>query len=77
MHGTILARGCMAAAAVRGDDLEPAHGKRALSILYTPCSMLGCPSPVSLHLYMHHPGFVSYIAWHTDSSFAEEDARVQ
>ena len=26
MHGTILARGCMAAAAVRGEDLEPVQG---------------------------------------------------
>ena len=25
MQGTILARGCMAAAAVRGDDLDPAQ----------------------------------------------------
>ena len=26
MHGTILARGCMAAAAVRGEDLDPVQG---------------------------------------------------
>ncbi len=30
MQGTILARGCMAAAAVRGDDLEPAQDMEQL-----------------------------------------------
>ena len=77
MHGTILARGCMAAAAVRGDDLEPAHRIRELSILYTPCCMLQCPSSVSLHLYMHNSGFLSHIAWHANSSLKTKDAGVR
>jgi hypothetical protein len=77
MHGTILARGCMAAAAVRGDDLDPAHGTRELSVLYTPRCMPKCPSSVSLHLYMHHSGFLSHIAWHIDSSLEKKGAGVR